>query len=385
MNHISGWSFRSIAACSIALAVAMGTSPASAQTLEVAVTANGAAAKPQPLPVGATASLTIVVRNEGARDIGPVVLSAQTGGLLVADEQDWRFEESRAVVEISRLAAGARAERPLRLTVARALFDPVERRIRIEARSADETAAAETSISIADCVGAYRERLRPLRAGLTQAVRDAADELRKSDPALPAGRLFPATGARGGELRNAERLAASFAARRGGDAEMATEWFRYMIARWVLELNAFASQPPNPGLCANNYYQIAGYRQGLLPITKRIDSIREAAASALAAAREADGADANEDIASLVRRLLKEGTAESAAEDLAIFPALSEARKTFARGRRLSPEEQRKFSLAETAAWLDDANRRGRKLAEAIERILSAVTVAHRKSCLCAY
>ena len=115
-------------------------------------------------------------------------------------------------------------------------------------------------------------------------------------PRCPAPAFFPATGARSGDIANAERLAATLALRQGGDPQMATEWFQFIIQRWTSELTLYSNQSAAPGLCANNYYQIAGYRQGLMPITNRIESIRVAADRALVVAREAaksEGADEN--------------------------------------------------------------------------------------------
>jgi hypothetical protein len=43
------------------------------------------------------------------------------------------------------------------------------------------------------------------------------------------------------------------------------------------------------------------------------------------------------------------------------------------------------LSLVETAAWLAEADRRGQVLVLAIEQTLSAISAAHKESCVCAF
>ncbi|MCC6948042.1 MAG: hypothetical protein IT539_09785 [Bradyrhizobiaceae bacterium] len=375
---------RLIAALLAALPALPIAAPASGQTLHVSVTADSARSPRQVLPLGAKANLKIAVGNEGKAVSGPIKLTVEPAGLTIMAGQGWRLEAGNAVAEIARLKPGERIERALPLKVERAATDAEARIVRIVARGpGEQTASAEIKLMVADCVGAYRNRLAALRASLTQQVRDAAEAMRKADPALPASRLFAFTNARNAEIRNAERLAASFAARRGGDAEMATEWFRYIIARWISELNAFAGQAYNPGLCANNYYQLAGYRQGLLPITKHIDTIHAAAAAAIAAAREATGAESAEELAALAARVARNGAVDSSGASDSVFGALGAVRATFLRERKASPEEMQQLSLVETAAWLDDADRRGQKLAQTIEQVLSTLASAQKETCIC--
>jgi hypothetical protein len=366
------------------VAFALASGPTLGQTIEVAVMANGGATKAQPLPVGATPVFTVTLRNGASGTAGPIKLVANLAGLTLVAGQGWRVEGGDGVAEVAGIAPGERVERTLPLKVDRAPLQAEERLVRVEARWADgKTAAGEIKLQIADCVGAYRERLATLRTSLVQKVRDAAEETRRPDPALPGSRLFAPTGARGNELRNAERLAASFAARRGGDAEMATEWFRFMIARWISELNAYASQGYNPGLCANNYYQIAGYRQGLLPITKRIETIRAAALDAAKAAREATGAEEGDNLAGLALRATQNSPAESLGGQKDPFSALAAANAAWLRERKLSAEELQRLSLIETAAWLDAADRRAQTLAQAIDTVLSNLASAQKESCIC--
>jgi hypothetical protein len=367
----------------VALAGILFSGPdALAQQLEVKVTSEGSAASGRPLPVGARPTVEISVRNRRAKSIGPVELSVRSE--LAADKTEgWTLENGTLKTTIKNVAAGARVERELRLRVDKAPTEAAKIKVTIEARGPDgRKVESETELTVADCAGAYRAKLEALRATISQPMHDAADEMRRADPFLPDGRQFPATGARSGDLARAERLAARFAARKGADPQMSTEWFRYLLLRWASELNAYTGQAPNPGICANNYYQIAGYRQGLLPITRHIDATHAAAETALAAARK-EAAVETGDVQELVQALQKEAEINKADDKLGPLSLLADAR---ARSRgRFDAALARKFSLAETAAWLAEADLRGQKLAQSIERILSTISTAHKESCNCAF
>jgi hypothetical protein len=364
----------------------MPADSAFAQALDLTLTPVGAAAKERPLPVGATPNVTISVRNNGKAAVGPLTLSARVDGASLAGKQDWRLDAGAAVLEVARLSAGERIERRLRLSIERAPFEGGKATIEVEARAkAGVLAKATTALRVADCAGAYRTRLAVLRSGLIDKMRQSADVLSRPDPALPAGRIFPAPGSRGNPLAAAEQLATALAERRGSDPQMATEWFRFLIHRFASELNLYAAQPPAPGLCANNYYQIAGYRQGLQPITKRIDAVQEAAATSMAAARAAAKAEPDEDLAAIVRRVVQLAgwtVPESAEPPTAV---LAEARGVNGRDLNLLPDVLRALSLTETAAWLADADARGQALKRAIEEILQTISTAHKETCVCAY
>jgi hypothetical protein len=367
----------------VALAGILLSGPdALAQQLEVKVMAEGSAASGRPLPVGARPAIEISVRNNRAKTIGPVELSVRSE--LAADKTEgWTLENGTLKTTIKNVAAGAQVKRELRLRVDKAPAEAAKIKVTIKARVFDgRTVEGETELTVADCAGAYRGKLEALRATISQPMRDAADEMRRADPFLPDGRQFPATGARSGELAQAERLAARFAARRGADPQMSAEWFRYLLLRWASELNAYTGQAPNPGICANTYYQIAGYRQGVLPIAKHIDATHAAAEKALVAARK-EAAVETGDVRELVQVLQKEAEINKADDNLGPLFLLADAR---ARSRgRFDPALMRKFSLAETAAWLAEADRRGQKLAQSIEQILTTISTAHKESCNCAF
>ncbi len=241
-----------------------------AKNLAVSVTPLGAAAKERPLPVGALPSLRIGVRNTGIGALAKIVLTARFEGMKAENPPGWRPQGGALMLEIPRLGAGEQTERLLKLRVVAPTPD-MTNRVSIEARSEDgAVAAGEANLRIADCVGAYRNKLSALRTGVLQAVRDAAEAMRKPDPALPNARLFPATGVKTGNVAVAERFAAAFARYGGADPEMSSENSSFTIQRWTSELSAYAGQEANPGLCAGNYYMVAGQREGILPITRRL-------------------------------------------------------------------------------------------------------------------
>ena len=374
---------RLIRAGLIAAATLTCSIPAFAQ-LEVVVTPQGNAAKERPLPNGAALNVIISIRNTGKDALGRIDVIARFEGFEPATTEVWRIEGTTAAFPVERLPAGERTDRILRLRALNAPLAVTKRSVSVEVRAKDSVlATGEAQIPVADCVGAYRAKLETLRSSLSQGVREAAEEMRRPDAGLPAGRAFPYTGARSGEVAAAERFAATIAARRGADARMATEWFRFMIQRWASELNAYTSQPVNPGLCANNYYQIAGYRQGLLPITRHLDAIKNAAAASLKAAREGAKAESG-DTAALVRLLVKETDLQPNGQTNDALSAIVAARTAF--GPRLpAPDAMRKFSLVETAAWLEAADRRAQSLTREIERLLANIAMAHKESCVCAF
>lgn len=362
----------------------LGPALSHAQPLELTVTPTGNAAGSRPLPPGAMPALTIAVRNTGKAALGPVEISVRLDAIAATKMEGWQLQSDTLRTTIKSVAAGASIERMLRLRVERAPLAASNARVAVAARGpGGRTAAADASLPIADCAGAYRARLAGLRETISAPVRDAAEDMRQADPALPAARQFRHAGKRGSELARLERLAAAFAARRGGDAQMATEWFRYMVARWASELNAYTSQPANPGLCANNYYQIAGYRQGLLPITRHIEATRTAAEKALELARKESSESGN--ATEIVRALLKAADFEAAPEDAHALAALAALRASLRNGQRLEPELVEKLSVAETAAWLADAERRGQKLIDAIEQTLATIATVHKETCVCAF
>jgi hypothetical protein len=357
--------------------------PLHAQSIELTVTPKGSAAAGQPLPPGALPVLSVAVRNSGKTALGPVEISVRLEAIAAAKAEGWQQQGGALRSAIRSIAAGAGVERTLRLRVDTAPPQPSNARVLVEAAGpGGKTASAETILRVADCAGAYRARLANLRENLSVPMRDAAEEMRRADPELPA-RQFPYAGKRNSELARLERLAAAFAARRGGDAQMATEWFRYMILRWASELNAFASQSANPGLCANNYYQIAGYRQGLLPITKHIAAIHEAAEKSLELARKESGQDGGAD--DIVYALIKAAGLETEANGTNALASLAELRASLRNGRRLEADMDEKLSVAETAAWLAFADRRGQTLVDAIEQTLSTIATAHKETCVCAF
>jgi hypothetical protein len=373
--------FASIHVCALA-AGALSAVPASAQSIELKLTPKGSAVSERPLPPGAAPVVEIEVRNASKSTLGPVELSVRLEGIAAAKPEGWQLKGETLLTVIKSIPAGADADRTLRLRVERAPVEMATARVLVEAKGPDGGAVtADATLRVRDCAGAYRAKLAELRERLVLPVRDAAETMRRGDPALPMSRQFPYAGKRNSELSRIERLSASFTARRGSDSQMATEWFRFMIQRWGSELNAYATQPANPGLCANNYYQIAGYRQGLLPITKHIDAIQDAAEKALELTRKESGESGNADE---ISRALAKAVGVDVSADASAFTVLGELRSA-SNGRWFEPAQVEKLSVVETAAWLADADQRGQKLVQTIEQVLATIAAAHKETCVCAF
>lgn len=376
-------SFLSRHACGLAAGVFLSTAPLlHAQPIELKISPKGGATGERPLPPGASPALIIELHNAGKKTLGPVELSVRLDGIAAEKAEGWQHRGATLRTTIKSVPAGGDIDRSLRLRIEKAENEETTARVLAEARGPDGTSVtAEATVRVRDCAGAYRAKLAELRESLSTPVRDAAEAMRRGDLALPTGRQFPYAGKRNNELGRVERAAGPFVVRRGSDAQMETEWFRFMIQRWESELNAYASQPANPGLCANNYYQIAGYRQGLLPITRHIDATQAAAEKALALARKESGQGGS--VEEIARALAKTAGVDVSA-DASAFTVLAELRSA-SNGRRLEPAQIEKLSVAETAAWLADADRRGQKLVQAIEQVLATIASAHKETCVCAF
>jgi hypothetical protein len=375
-------SFPSIHACGLATGVFLIAVPLHAQPIELKITPKGNAAGERPLPPGASPLVIIELRNTGRKALGPVELSIRLDGIAPGKMEGWQQQGETLRTTIKSVPAGGDVDRSLRLRVEKAAKEEAAARVLADARGPDGTSvAAAATVRVRDCAGAYRLRLAELRETLSTPVRDAAEAMRRGDATLPVGRRFPYAGRRNNELGRVERAADPFVAHRGSDAQMGTEWFRFMIQRWGSELNAYASQPANPGLCANNYYQIAGYRQGLLPITKHIDATQAAAEKALELARKESGEGGSVDE---IARALAKAIGVEVSDDASAFTVLAELRAT-SNGRRLEPAQVEKLSVVETAAWLADADRRGQQLVQAIELVLATIASAHKETCVCAF
>ena len=368
------------------MATPLSAQSGSASRLSVIVTPQGSAAKDRPLPVGALVTLNATVRNETKDAVGPVSLSVQFEGMKGDNQANWKVEAGKITGEIAKIEPGASVGRLLRLRVEKAPFLASKKTITVEAAAGEKIRGTGTAnILVADCAGAFREKLSVLRSGVLQTVRDTAEAMRRPDPSLPGSRIFPGTNARRGEIMNAERLAAPLTVRGAADAQMATEWMRFLVIRWVSELTNYSNQPVNPGLCANNYYQIAGYREGLLPITKRLDAFKESTAHALTAARFSGKDAVASDVRELVLRLAKSVEIEGIDENASVFSLLTVIRAAILRGRKLDNEQMETLSLAETAAWLGETNKRGQALTGAIEKVLGTIAEVHKESCVCAF
>jgi hypothetical protein len=339
------------------------------------------------LPPGATAVLNVMVRNGGPDALARIVLTARADGFKPEPASAWRIEGNSLVAELVRVGPGATAERRLILLVERAaLFPGATNRIAIEARAeSGPIASAELSLRTADCAGAYHARISVLRTGPLQTAKNEADTIRKSDPAWPRSRSFPATGARTGPIANAERLAAYFLAQGGADAEFGRETLRFNVVRWASDLTAYSAQPMNPALCSSTEQLVTRYRETIAPTSRRLEATRTAAQNALEAARNASGAEPGENLARIVRRAIEKAGLKVPDETVSPLAALSSARTSLDSEKKPDAAQMETLSLAETAAVLAEAAKRVEKFSGSIDATLAAIATAAKETCVCAY
>ena len=355
--------------------------------LAVTVIPLGLAAGGKPLPPGAAAALNVVVRNGGPETLARIVLFARAEGFKPEPTSAWRVEGNSLVANLVRVGPGATVERRLVLLVERAALVPgATNLIAIEARAeGGPTASAELALRTADCAGAYHARISTLRTGALQTAKNEADAVRKSDPAWPRSRSFPATGTRTGPIANAERLAAYFLAQGGADAELGRDPLRFNIVRWASDLTAYSAQPMNPALCSGTEQLVVRYRDTIAPTSRRIEATRAAALSALEAARKATDAGPGDDLARIVRRAIEKAGLKVPNETVSPLAALSSARASLDSEKKPDAAQMETLSLVETAAVLAEAAKRIEKFSSSIDTTLTAIATAAKETCVCAY
>ncbi len=373
-------------AASVALLLALALPANADDKLTITLSPRGLAAGDKPLPPGATASVRVTVQNNGAGLLARIHLKGAIEGLKADNQAGWRVDGDGFSADIARLAAGDKVERNFSARVEAPPLLPANARISIDAKSEEGgNADAKLLIVVADCAGAYRARLAPIRAEQIAAVRKLAEEIRKPEPGLPRGRLFPATGARSGPLANAERLAAQFTATGGADTELAKEGMRWLVLRTTAELGNYVTQDKNPGLCTGVMELLPIYRTSLAPLTRRLEAISNGAKIALAAAREEMKAE-DDDLARMARRIADKVGVEGAEDGASVFAILTKTNDFLAdKNKKPEADDARALSLVETAAWLAAAGRRADGLAAAFNGTLAAIATAHKDTCVCAY
>src|SRR5690606_19509798 len=110
----------------------------------------------------------------------------------------------------------------------------------------------------------------------------------------------------------------------------------------------------------------------------------EAAAMMLSLLREQRGGKTS-NIETIVGELLEAAAISPAQEGAGSLATLANAYAILKKGRKLGRPLAQQFSIAETAAWLAEADRRGQQLNAAIEQVLRRIAEAHKASCVCAF
>ena len=358
----------------------------STPNLVVTISPLGAARDGKPLPPGAQVQIAAQVRNSGPVPLARVVLVARVEGLKLDAGSGWRLEGETLVAELPRLAAGATLERRFTVRIERAAPLPgATLRVVVEVRSdGGEVVNTEAVLKAADCAAAYHARFNGIRTGLIQDAKNEADAIRKVDPTWPRARAFAALGGKTGALANAERLAAYFLAQGGADGEFGRDPLRFNFVRWASDLTAYTSQTQNPALCSGAAQVVARYRDLIAPGTRRIETVRAAAASALDLARKATGAEANDDLVRVVGRAIEKARLKLD-DGKPPLAQLAAARAALESDRKLDPAELEALSTSETAAVLAEAVKRIDRLGDKISGVLAAIATAAKEDCVCAY
>lgn len=361
--------------------------PAFAQNtpkLTITVTPQGAAAKDKMIPVAATVSVNVTIKNEGTEPVSGVVVVAKLNGVKLIPDASWKEDGDGARFEIASLKANEEITRPLNLRVEMAPLPPGKlAEVNVETKAADTTVTASAKFPVGDCVSAFQSDLTRLRLGPLAEVWPTADDMRKADTTLPRTRYFPIRPRRG-DIAILDRLAAGYQARMLANYEFLQQGTRYTARRWSDELNAFTGQEPIPGLCAVNEQMIDGIRKTISYVTARIDPPIKAYARGIELLRKQFNADANDDLAKIALRVAQSAGAKFDNPPAATLEILASAKEQL-KDAKLTPEQLDDLSLLESAAWVEAQALRSKKLNDLIEGTINGIGEAHKKNCTCAF
>lgn len=355
-----------------------------APKLIVTVTPQGAAANDKMIPVAATVSVNVTIRNDGTEPLSNIAVVAKLHGVKLSPDASWKEDGDDARFEIASLKANEEITRPLNLRVEMAPLPPGKlAEVNVEAKAADTTVTAAAKFPVGDCVSAFQSDLTRLRIGPLAEVWPTADEMRKPDTSLSRVRYFPIRPRRG-DLAILDRLAAGYQARLLANYEFLQQGTRYTARRWFDELNAFTGQEPIPGLCAVNDQMLDGIRKTISYVTARIEPPIKAYARGIELLRKQFNADANDDLTKIALRVAQGAGAKFDNPPATAFEILASAKEQF-KDAKLTPEQLDDLSLIESAAWVEAQAARSKKLYDLIEGTINGIGDAHKKNCTCAF
>lgn len=356
-----------------------------ASKLSLTVKPIGAAASDKMIPVAASATINIVLRNEGSDPLSNVLVKAKFSGVKLDAQDGWKADGDDAVVEIASIAAGEEATRRLILRVDMAPMPPgriVE--ISVEARSGELSEHTTAKFQVGDCAAAFQAELTKLRISTISEVWPTADEMRKPDTSLPRTRYFRIGARKSNDLATLDRIAAGYQGRMLADHEFFREGVRYTVRRWSDELKAFAGQEPNPGICAVNNEMIEGIRKTISYVTTRVEPSQKAYARAMELLRRSLSANEADDLKTIAIRLATEAGVKFENPPQSIFQILEQAQAQLKEAKPAA-EQLDNLSLVESVAWIEAQALRSKKLSGLIENSITGITQAHIRTCLCAY
>jgi hypothetical protein len=355
-----------------------------ASKLVLTVTPLGAAAADKAIPVSATVSVNITLKNESSEPLSKVLLTAKLNGAKLVPESEWKADGDNAVLEIPAINPNEDVTRRLNLRVEMAPLPPGRQTdVTIEAKAGEATVSASTKFPTADCASAFQADLTRLRITTISEIWPTADEMRKPDTSLPRTRYFQVR-MRRGDLANLDRLAAGYQARLLAHYDFFSEGVRYTARRWSDELKAFAGQDPNPGICAVNDEMIQGVRKTINYVTARLDPQIKAYSRGMELLRKQFNAEDGDDLKKITLRAAEAAGAKFESTPATTFEVLARARDLL-KDVKLTEEQIDNFSLLESAAWVEAQAMRSKKLNDLIEGSINGIGDAQKKNCVCAF
>lgn len=356
-----------------------------ARKLSLMATPIGAAASDKMIPVAASATVNIILKNVGSEPLQNVAVKAKLSGVKFEAQDDWKADGDNAVFQIASIGAGEEVIKRLILRVEMAPMPPgrvIE--VVVEAKAGEISENTTARFQIGDCAAAFQAELTKLRISTISEVWPTADDMRKPDTTLPRTRYFRIGNRKSNDLASLDRIAAGYQGRMLSDHEFFREGVRYTVRRWSDELKAFAGQDTNPGICAANNEMIDGIRKTISYVTTRLEPSQKAHTRAMDLLRKSLGANDTDDLRTIAIRVASEAGVKFENAPASIFQILEQAQAQLKEAKP-TDEQLDTLSLVETVAWIEAQALRSKKLSDLIENSIVGITQAHKRTCLCAY
>jgi len=376
------------AAIIFSLATALSAVCAQAQTaakFSISAKPLGAATTDKMVPVAASVGVEITIKNEGSAALADITITAKLNGIKLVPEGGWTADGDNAVLKIASINANEEVSRRLTLRVEAAPVPPgSQAEVSIEGKAGETIAKASAKFAVGDCAGAFHAELAKLNSSTISEIWPTADDMRKPDTTLPRMRLFRMGMRKSNDLAVLDRIAAGYQARLLSDYEFFREGVRYTVRRWSDELKSFATQEANPGICAMNSEMVEGIRKTISYVTTRIEPPQKAYARAMDLIRKALNAGQDDDLRKIALRAAEEAGAKIENPPAEIFKLL-ETTRDLLKDAKPTAEQLDNLSLIESVAWIEAQALRSKKLNDLIEKSITGISEAQKKSCTCAF